>query len=811
MVSKPRLCDIFEAALPSWIEMSGAWRSSFRERDVARILRCEGCVVQDQATHASKDDGKSEGGSQPLAPIRTTWRCLNRWYSGIGLRLLARGLLFSSAITLLLTLLQLYFDYRRDVGTIDRQITEIEGSYRRSLGEGLWNLDARQLELQVDGILHLPDIRFVEVREATDRADPTVVTAGTHQANADVHREFPIFYMNRGAGQTLGVLSIEATFGDVYRRLFDTAIVILISQGAKTFAVSFFILYIVNRLITRHLVKAAKFVGGYDLRRSPPPLRLERRPLQQVDELDQLVAAFNGMCASLQTAYGELRESEQRFRDYTEMASDWLWATDRKHRFTFFSEQVDAFGYDGGKWIGKHRWEVAADFGSNPEKWREHIAILERREPFRDFVYENRRTDGSPGTISVSGKPAFDAEGRFSGYRGVASDLTDRKRAEQALQRSESYLAEAQRLSHTGSWGWNVANREIIHWSKEIYRLYGFDPQAGIPPLREFLQRIHPDDRGSLDEASDRAIRDGAEYELEFQVALPDGTTKYVHQIGHPVYNAAGELVEFIGTDMDITERKRAEAEAREGERRYREIQIEVAHANRVATIGQLTASIAHEVKQPIAAVVANAEAALAFLDHQPPNLEEVREALDCIVEDGDRGGQVIDRIRALVKRAPPRKDRLEINGAIREVIELTRGEAVKSGVAVEMHLSDGLPLIQGDRVQLQQVMLNLIINAVQAMSGVSEGPRELLVSTGTGDSSSVLVAVQDSGPGLMPAAHERVFDPFYTTKPTGLGMGLSICRSIIEAHGGRLWASATAPRGTIFQFTIPVGAADAT
>jgi signal transduction histidine kinase len=264
-------------------------------------------VVRDQATHASKDDDKFEGGSSS-ALIRSTRRWVNRWHSGIGLRLLVRVLLFSSAITLLLTLLQLYFDYRRDVGTIDRHISEIEGSYRRSLGEGLWNLDARQLQLQVDGIVQLPDIRFAEVRETTDRAEPMVVTAGFHQANADVHQEFPIFYTNRGAEQTLGVLSIEASFDDVYRRLFDTAIVILISQGARTFAVSFFILYIVNRLITRHLVTAAKFLGSYDLRRSPPPLRLEGRPLQQVDELDQVVGALNDMCASLQTAFGDVHD-----------------------------------------------------------------------------------------------------------------------------------------------------------------------------------------------------------------------------------------------------------------------------------------------------------------------------------------------------------------------------------------------------------------------------------------------------------------------------------------------------------------------
>ncbi len=761
-------------------------------------------MVQDQATHASKDDGKSGSGSPPLARIRTTWRSLIRLRSGIGPRLLASVLLFSSAITLLLTLLQLYLDYRRDVGTIENRMSAIERSYLPSLGEGLWNLDAQQLELQVDGILHLPAIRFVEVREATDRPDPMVVSAGSHQASAAVHREFTLFHRVHGAEQRLGVLSIEATLDDVYRELRDRAIIILVSQGAKTFVVSFFILFIVHRLITRHLSAIARFLSGYDLRRSPPPLRLERPPPERADELDQLVGAFNGMCASLQTAYGELRDSEQRFRDYTETASDWLWATDREHRFTFFSEQSGVFGYDWGKPIGKRRWDVAADFAWEPEKWREHIAALERCEPFRDFVYKVQRIDGSLGFVSASGKPVFDAEGRFSGYRGVASDLTDRRRAEQALQRSESYLAEAQRLSHTGSWGWNVATREITHWSQEIYQLYGFDPEAGIPPFEAHLQRIHPEDRARLAEAFERAIGDGAELELVFRIVLPDGATKYIRKIGHPVYAAVGDIVEFVGTDMDITERKRAEAEVREGERRYRAVEMELAHANRVATMGQLSASIAHEVNQPIAAAITNAHSALRWLGARPPDLEEVRQALGRIVRDGNRAGDVIGRIRDLIRKAPPRKDGLEINEAILEVIALTRGEVVKNGVSVQTQLAEGLPLIQGDRVQLQQVILNLIVNAVEAMSGVGEGSRELLISTGKAKSDGVLVAVRDSGPGLAPASLERLFGAFYTTKPGGLGMGLSICRSIIEAHGGRLWATANVPQGAVFQFTVP-------
>ncbi|OKO76055.1 ATP-binding sensor histidine kinase [Bradyrhizobium sp. AS23.2] len=261
---------------------------------------------------------------------------------------------------------------------------------------------------------------------------------------------------------------------------------------------------------------------------------------------------------------------------------------------------------------------------------------------------------------------------------------------------------------------------------------------------------------------------------------------------------------EGVGFVLDLTERKRAEAEARDSARRYHEVQIELAHANRVATMGQLTASIAHEVKQPIAASVTNASAALRWLDRQPPDMKEVREALARAVAGGNRAGEVIDRIRDLVKKAPPRKESLAINGAILEVIELTHGEVTKNNISVRMRLAEALPPIAGDRVQLQQVVLNLIINAVQAMSSVGDGPRELLISTEKTESADVLVVVRDSGPGLAPGTFEHVFEAFHTTKPSGLGMGLSICRSIIEAHGGRLWASQNLPQGASFQFTLP-------
>ena len=239
-------------------------------------------------------------------------------------------------------------------------------------------------------------------------------------------------------------------------------------------------------------------------------------------------------------------------------------------------------------------------------------------------------------------------------------------------------------------------------------------------------------------------------------------------------------------------------------ERRYREMQMELARVNRVETIGQLTASITHEVNQPLAAARNNLTAALNFLDRTPPDLVEVREALACAVKDNDRASTVVGRIRALMQKAPTRTDSVDLNEAVREVLELTHGEALKHGVSVRTQLADGLPLIQGDRVQLQQVVLNLILNAVQAMGAVTDGTREVLITTSQTEPNAVCLGVRDTGPGLSAETLPRLFEPFYTTKPGGMGMGLAICRSIIEAHGGRLWATRHEPRGALFQFTIP-------
>jgi PAS domain S-box-containing protein len=376
-----------------------------------------------------------------------------------------------------------------------------------------------------------------------------------------------------------------------------------------------------------------------------------------------------------------------------------------------------------------------------------------------------------------------------------ARDELEMKVAERTaeLQRSEAYLTEAQRLSHTGSWATIPATGQHTYWSEEAFRIYGFDPAGAPPRFAEFERRIHPDDRARTREEFRTAIREKVDFDHGFRIVHPGGEIREIHVIGHPVLGPLGDVVEYVGTVMDVTERRRAEEERQA-----------LAHANRITTMGQLTASIAHEVNQPIAAVVTNAQAALRWLNMQPPNAEEVRQALDRIVSNGRRAGGVIGRIRALVAKAPPLNDRLDVNEVTREVIALTRSELRSSGTSLQTQLADRLPLVQGDRIQLQQVMLNLILNAVEAMSGSSETARDLLIRTEQDGSGGVLVAVEDSGPGLQPESLDRLFDAFYTTKPSGMGMGLSICRSIIEAHGGRVWATTNVPRGAVLQLTLP-------
>jgi C4-dicarboxylate-specific signal transduction histidine kinase len=362
------------------------------------------------------------------------------------------------------------------------------------------------------------------------------------------------------------------------------------------------------------------------------------------------------------------------------------------------------------------------------------------------------------------------------------------------LTRSEAYLEEAQRLSHTGSFGWNPSVGELV-WSQETFRIFGYDKAPSVT-LDMVIRRVHPEDRILVQRTFDRASRDGNDFDHEYRLLMPDGLIKHVHVVAH----RAGQS-EFIGAVMDITEAKRVEEQMHQA-------RAELAHAARVTTLGELTAAIAHEVNQPLAALMSNGGACLRWLDRAPPDLEEARIAVRYMVENANLAGEVISRLRAMMKKGPARKDLLNINDAVATVIMLVGAEAQRNRVSLRTELSDGLPPVMGDRIQLQQVILNLIMNAIEAMSGVEGTQQKLLVVSRKDGSDGVIVEVQDSGPGLGGIAPDRVFDAFYTTKPEGMGIGLAVSRTIIESHGGQLRAFANVPKGVVFQFQLPTNGA---
>jgi len=378
----------------------------------------------------------------------------------------------------------------------------------------------------------------------------------------------------------------------------------------------------------------------------------------------------------------------------------------------------------------------------------------------------------------------------------LQAESRERRSAEESLRRSEGHLAEAQRLTHTGSWVWDVAGRGALYLSDEWYRIYGFDPKEGLPPWEQRLQRTHPEDRAKWQDAIDRALSEGSDYDVEFRILLPGGAVKYLHTVGHPVFNASGDLVQFVGSSTDITERKRAEEALRQAH-------ADLAHVSRVTTMGELMASLAHEVNQPIAAAVTNANTCVRWLAAGTPNVEESRAAALRIVKDGTRAAEIISRIRLLFKKGTPQRELVDVNDIIREMIVLLRGEATRYSISIRTALATDLPEIMADRVQLQQVLMNLMMNAIDAMKDV-DGTRELDIKSDRTEDEQLLLSVSDTGGGLPPQQADRIFNAFFTTKTNGTGMGLRISRSIAESHGGRLWAGDNSPRGASFYVSLP-------
>jgi PAS domain S-box-containing protein len=372
---------------------------------------------------------------------------------------------------------------------------------------------------------------------------------------------------------------------------------------------------------------------------------------------------------------------------------------------------------------------------------------------------------------------------------------------EAALRRSETYLSEAQRLSQTGSFGWDVESGKI-YWSQETFRIFAYDPPTE-PTLERILHRTHPDDRSSVRELIDRVSTERKDFDFEHRLLVPDGSVKYLRVVGRASIRENSDRFEFVGAVTDITERKRAEKALKEKEVSLYQAQSELAHVSRVTTMGELAASIAHEVNQPLVGVVTNASASLRYLGWDTPNLVEASEAIRAIIRDGKRAAEFISRMRALFKKTGLVKEALNINESIEEVVLLTQGEARRNRVKLRMELSTNLSSVMADRVQVQQVLMNLILNGIQAMYQVEDRERVLVVRTECSEGDKIRVAVQDSGVGIDPGDIERIFDAFHTTKPGGMGMGLSISRSIVENHGGQLWVAANDGPGVTFHFSL--------
>jgi PAS domain S-box-containing protein len=442
----------------------------------------------------------------------------------------------------------------------------------------------------------------------------------------------------------------------------------------------------------------------------------------------------------------------------------------------------------------------------HPEDRTRVVELFQKAEIEKtDFQVDYRIVlpDGTIKYLHTTGRPILNDSDDLVEFVGTAMDVTAAKQAEEALRRNESYLTDAQRLSRTGSWAWNAATRQSVYWSQENYRLFGFDPERGIPSDEAFYQRIHPEDRERIRrEVFLERPHEGSDFDVDFRIILPGGAIKYVRSTGHPVRSISGDLLEYVGTSIDVTERKHADEERE----RLRQLQADLAHLSRVTTMGELTASLAHEIRQPISAAITNAKTCLRWLGRDEPDLAEGREAAARIVKDVTRAADIMSRISSLFKKEALQRELVDVNELIREMIVLLRSEANRYSISIRIELADDLPKVMADRVQLQQVFMNLMLNGIDAMKETTrEGE---LAITSQVEHGQVRVSVSDNGVGLRPEQADKIFKAFFTTKDNGTGMGLPISRSIIESHGGQLWATGVPGSGATFQFTLPATAA---
>lgn len=379
----------------------------------------------------------------------------------------------------------------------------------------------------------------------------------------------------------------------------------------------------------------------------------------------------------------------------------------------------------------------------------------------------------------------------------LAGVAIERKLTQEVLRRSEAYLAEAQKLAHMGSWVWEVTGRNALYVSEEWYRVSGFDSSGGTPNWAERLERVHHEDRVAFQAKIDRAIAEKSDYDVEFRIVLPRGPIRFIRSVGHPVLGPSGESLQFLAVEIDVTDSRQAEEERE----RLRQQLAHLAHLDRVSTIGELTASLAHEIMQPIGAAVTNAEACLRLISRDQPDVVEAREAALEMTRDGRRAADVIDRVRSLYQKGSPQKEFVDVSEVIREMVGMLSDEASKYSVTMRTDLAEGLPKVIVDRVQLQQALMNLMLNGIEAMR---ETAGELSIKSERAEDGQLMISVTDTGIGLPAGDVDRIFSAFVTTKSQGTGLGLAITRSIIESHGGSIRAFANSGPGATFQFTLP-------
>jgi PAS domain S-box-containing protein len=428
----------------------------------------------------------------------------------------------------------------------------------------------------------------------------------------------------------------------------------------------------------------------------------------------------------------------------------------------------------------------------------ETIKRMQEEQRGFDQIERIVRPDGQLRYVRAVAVPVVE-QGVFKGFVGTTMDVTEQELLTQELRRGQAYLAEAQSLTHIGSWACNFVTGQIFHLSDEIFRLYGFDPSSRAIPFEHFYNATHPEDEPALRENFYGAIHARMDYDLEYRICLPDGTIRFLRSLGH--HNPSGEIGEYVGITMDITERKQAEKERE----RLRQLEADLAHINRVNMLGELATALAHEIKQPIAASITSANACLRWLARDPPDLERARAAATRIEQDGNRAADVINRLRSFYKKeTPPERETLDVKDVIREMTVLLRTEAIRYSITIHAELDTDVPNILADRVQLQQVFMNLMLNAIEAMKDTGG---ELRIRPQLSPENQLMISISDTGVGLPADNTERIFDAFHTTKAQGTGMGLAITRSILESHGGRVWATANQGVGATFHFTLPVEA----